>query len=165
MVDERLISRCGIYCGACYIYRAERDGGKLLKEMARRFKVTETEIKCNGCSSPYEEQWTNCQRCGFKTCQKKRGLENCAQCREFSKCPEYGYIVDFSMYRGEDARESLKVIESGDSESWLIKQEKHWSCPSCGAPLMWYDNECRRCGMTIRKEEITIDGFNSHSGS
>ena len=104
MVDERLISKCGIYCGACFIYRAERDGGELLKEMAGRFNVPEDEIKCNGCSSPYEEQWKNCQKCGIKACQKKKGKENCAQCSEFEECPDYRYIVNFSAYRGEDAR-------------------------------------------------------------
>lgn len=32
--DEKLLSRCGIYCGACYIYRAQRDGGEFLDHVA-----------------------------------------------------------------------------------------------------------------------------------
>ena len=165
MVDRRLISRCGIYCGACFIYRAERDGGELLKEMARRFNVPEDEIKCNGCSSPYEEQWRNCQKCGIKACQKKRGIENCVQCGEFEECPDYRYIVDFSAYRGEDARGSLKVIESGGSEGWLREQAERWNCQRCGYPLSWYDNTCRDCGWKVREEMVTIDGFKDHSVS
>ena len=120
--------------------------------MTRRFNVTETEIKRNGCSSPYTEQWRNCQKCGFKTCQKKRGRENCSQCGEFDKCPDNRYIVDFIAFRSEDARESLKVIESSGSENWLSGQERRWKCPSCWVPLMWYDNECQRCVVTVRKK-------------
>lgn len=60
MVDLRLLSRCGIYCGACFIHRAQRDGGALLDEMAKRFNVPKAEIRCDGCSGPYEEQWRSC---------------------------------------------------------------------------------------------------------
>ncbi|MFA9495039.1 MAG: hypothetical protein ACERKS_03865 [Candidatus Bathyarchaeota archaeon] len=35
MADSNLISRCGIYCGACYVYRAERDVGEFLREVAQ----------------------------------------------------------------------------------------------------------------------------------
>ncbi|MCX6649387.1 MAG: DUF3795 domain-containing protein [Candidatus Bathyarchaeota archaeon] len=158
MVDARLLSRCGIYCGACFIYRAERDGGALLDEVAKRYNVPKEEIRCNGCSGPHAEQWRNCQGCNLVACQRRRGIGNCAQCEEFETCPDYGYLTRFAAYRGEDLMRNLKRIESGDS-GLLEEQERRWRCPRCDAPLMWYDNKCRRCGEKVREEPITMDGF------
>ena len=130
----------------------------MLENMAKKLNVSKMEIKCNGCSSPYEEQWRNCQKCGFKACQRRRGIENCAQCNDYDACSDFGYLVDFTTYRGEDIREALNRIEAGEAEEWLIEQEKHWSC-RCGQPLMWYDNDCRCCGVKIKEETISMDGY------
>jgi hypothetical protein len=157
VVDSRLLSRCGIYCGSCFIYRAERDGGALLDEMAKRFNVPREKITCNGCSGPYEEQWGNCQKCAFKACQRKSGVENCAQCEKFETCPDFIQLVRFTAKRGEEIREGLRTIDAGDGEAWLRGQEKRWSCPDCGYPLMWYDNACRGCGSKIREKPVTMD--------
>ncbi|MBM3292695.1 DUF3795 domain-containing protein [Candidatus Bathyarchaeota archaeon] len=54
MPNLNLITRCGIYCGACYIYRAERDDGDFLSEVAKQQKSNPNEIKCNGCFAPNE---------------------------------------------------------------------------------------------------------------
>jgi hypothetical protein len=159
MVDTRLLSRCGIYCGACYVYRAERDGGILLDEMSKRFGVPREKIRCNGCSSLSEEQWPNCQKCAFKACQKQRGVENCAQCPEYDSCSDYRRLADFTAYRGEDIRAGLKKIEAGEGEVWLREQEKLWTCPRCDYPLTWYDNVCRECDWKLREKPVTMDGY------
>ncbi len=159
MVNERLLSRCGIYCGACYVYRAERDGGALLDEMSRVLGVSHNKIRCNGCSAPYEEQWPNCQSCSYKTCQGKRGIKNCAQCVDFNGCNDYQKLVDFTKYRGEDVRGALRRINAGEGDEILQEQLAWWSCPRCGAPLQWYDNNCRGCGLTIREKHVTLDGY------
>ena len=154
MADPRLLSRCGIYCGACYVYRAERDGGTLLDELSAKIGVTRDEIKCNGCSGPVGEQWPNCQNCSFKACQSGKGVENCAQCSDFETCPDYKRAIDFTNYRGEDMREGVSRIGAGDGEAWLAEQGKLWSCPACGQPLMWYDNNCRRCGEKVKQGPV-----------
>jgi len=159
VVDPRLLSRCGIYCGACFIFRAQRDGGPLLEAMSRRFGVPPAEIRCSGCSSPYEERWRNCQRCSLVACQVRRGLESCGGCSELSECLDHKFLRDFSAYRGEDAVSGLRWISSGDSDAWLREQKKRWSCPRCRAPYMWYDNVCRRCGEQLRKKPVDIDGY------
>jgi hypothetical protein len=157
MADSRLISRCGIYCGACYIYRAERDGGKLLDEVSRRFGVPKEAIKCNGCSASVEEQWRNCQNCGYKTCQSRRGVENCAQCSGFDVCPDYNHIEAFTAKRDEDIRGSLRRINAGEGDTWLAAQDERWRCPKCGQLLSWYDNTCRTCGRKLREKPVTMD--------
>ncbi|MFA9437323.1 MAG: DUF3795 domain-containing protein, partial [Candidatus Bathyarchaeota archaeon] len=63
MADSNLISRCGIYCGACYVYRAERDVGEFLREVAQWQEVEIDEVKCNWCTAPINEKWHNCQHC------------------------------------------------------------------------------------------------------
>lgn len=159
MVDLRLLSRCGIYCGACYVYRAQRDGGALLGEMSKRLGVPPEKIRCSGCSGPYEEQWPNCQRCSFKACQRRRGVGNCAQCSDFETCPDYGTGVGFTAYRGEDMRGGLRRIEAGDGEGWLREQAERWSCPMCSYPLMWYDNACRECGWMAKEKPVSMEGY------
>ena len=159
VVDNRLLSRCGIYCGACYVYRAQRDDGTLLEEMSKRLRVPPEKIRCNGCSGPYEEQWPNCQKCAFKDCQKRRAVDNCAQCADFNSCADYQQLADFTAYRGEDVRVALKRIEAGEGEAWLKEQQERWTCSRCGFPLMWYDNVCRRCEWKIREKLITMDGY------
>jgi len=158
VVDVRLLSRCGIFCGACFVYRAERDGGALLDEMAKRFGVPKEKIRCNGCSSPFEEQWGNCQKCNFKACQMRKSIKNCAQC-EAATCPDYGYLTRFTAYRHEDIREGLRRIEVGKGEEWMLEQEKRWTCPHCNSPIMWYDSVCRECDWKVREKPISIDGY------
>jgi hypothetical protein len=155
MADPRLLSRCGIYCGACYVYRAERDGGALLDELSKKLGVPREKIRCSGCSGPYEEQWPNCQDCFYKQCQRKKGIENCAQCGEFDTCANYEGGVKFTEYRGEEMREGMLRVEAGDGEEWLVEQERRWSCPKCGHPLMWYDNNCRGCGAKVKDVAVT----------
>jgi predicted RNA-binding Zn-ribbon protein involved in translation (DUF1610 family) len=155
MADARLESRCGIYCGACYIYRAERDGGALLDELSKELGVPRDRIRCNGCSSPHEEQWVNCQDCHFKQCQRRRGIENCAQCGDFETCPDYKGAVKFTEYRGENMREGVRRIAAGEGEAWLLEQEQRWSCPECGHSLMWYDNNCRGCGKKVKDKPVS----------
>jgi hypothetical protein len=159
VADTRLLSRCGIYCGACYVFRAERDGGALLEEMSRTFGVQSEKIRCSGCSGPYEEQWPNCQTCTYKRCQKRRGVENCAHCEDFDTCPDYKNLVDFTAYRGEDVRGALRRIDAGEGEVLLREQGERWSCPRCGDPLDWYENICRECGWIIREKPVTMDGY------
>ena len=36
MVNTALAGRCGIYCGACGVYRAYRDGGEYLEHVVER---------------------------------------------------------------------------------------------------------------------------------
>ena len=159
MVDTRLLSRCGIYCGACIIYRAERDSSALLEDVSRQLKVPKKEIKCNGCSSPYAEQWRNCQNCGLKACQDRMGFGTCVQCPEYDVCPDYAYLAGFTAHRGEDIRGVLARVEAGESMGILDALEKRWRCPDCGEPLIWYDNNCRSCGARVKEEPIEIDGF------
>ncbi|HUS77979.1 MAG TPA: DUF3795 domain-containing protein [Patescibacteria group bacterium] len=151
MGDESLISRCGLYCGACYVYRAERDGGELLREIAEQNEVLPEEVKCKGCTGPEEDLWRNCRKCNTLTCLKEKGYEFCHECKEFDdeSCELYARMTRFSGERGEDIRASMERIRAGEAEAWLREQDAAWRCPNCNDPTSWYDKTCRHCGKPL----------------
>jgi hypothetical protein len=157
MDDDALLSRCGIYCGACYIYRAERDDGDYLKRIAGQQKVKPSEVHCMGCSGPVEEMWVNCQLCPVRVCQDEKGYENCARCQNFQDktCEKYEMLVSFCLRRGEDIRASLIKL-SNDPEDWLSQQSEKWRCSSCGRFLSWYDEFCHNCGTHLERTDLSL---------
>jgi hypothetical protein len=66
LVDENLLSRCNIYCGACYIYRAQRDGGEFLDHVAGWQAVSKEEIRRPVCGRPASWYEESCHHCGGK---------------------------------------------------------------------------------------------------
>jgi len=59
MTNEDLVGRCGLYCGACSIYRAYKDNGEYLKRIATRFKCSPEKVRCEGCQILTPEFWGN----------------------------------------------------------------------------------------------------------
>ena len=152
-MDIKLISKCGIYCGACYVYRAFKDQGKMLDETAQRLKVPKEEIKCNGCLGPAEDLWRNCRRCQITACLREKNLGFCHECPSFENhsCPKYEGLSEFCLRRGENAREALMRIKAGDADGWLEEQDRKWRCTMCGSPIWWEQKICYQCGQSISK--------------
>ena len=155
MNNEALISRCGIYCGACYVYRAERDGGEYLTSVAEQQKVKSEEVHCMGCSGPSDEMWINCRLCPVRGCQDEKGFKSCAQCPKFTdgSCERYEGLADFCMRRGEDVRSSMMKI-SVDPDEWLSQQNEKWRCSLCGSLFSWYDETCHTCGAHLERTDL-----------
>lgn len=150
MNQEILATRCGIYCGACYIYRAQIDGGDFLLEIADWQKVSPFEVKCNGCLAPDNEKWLNCRICKTQRCLKEKELNYCYECNEFSNqsCSFYEELEEFCARRGENIRENMIKIRDNVSQ-WLLDQENKWRCPSCEKPYSWYEKICHHCGNNL----------------
>ncbi|MCK4247085.1 MAG: DUF3795 domain-containing protein, partial [Methanomicrobia archaeon] len=49
MINENLVGRCGLYCGACIIYRAYKDSEELRRIIAKDNNCKPEEIRCEGC--------------------------------------------------------------------------------------------------------------------
>ena len=156
MAARGLLSRCGIYCGACYVYRAERDGGEFLNETAERRGVAIDEVSCMGCMGPEETLWVNCARCRVRGCLKEKGLEFCYQCREFQEgsCTYYERLAEFCAKRGEDIRGAMVETEK-DPDAWLKAQDERWRCGSCGGPYSWYEETCHHCGSDLGRTDLS----------
>ena len=149
--DTKLISKCGIYCGACYVYRAFKDGGKMLDETAMKLSVPREKVKCKGCLGPAEDLWRNCLTCHISTCLKEKGLGFCYECPAFedTSCLKYERLRQGTLRRGENTKEALLRIKAGDAEGWLKEQDRKWRCPGCGNPVWWEQKVCYGCGQSI----------------
>ncbi len=155
MEDTQLLSRCGIYCGACYVYRAERDCGDFIREVAEWQKVELEQIKCNGCLAPIEEKWPNCQKCYPGKCLQEKGFNFCYECDKFwdYSCEIYKNLEEFCDKRGENIRQNLIKIMA-DALKWLEEQREKWRCDSCGETYSWYDETCHNCGKMLNRTNL-----------
>ncbi|MEM3699785.1 MAG: hypothetical protein QXL57_02815 [Candidatus Bathyarchaeia archaeon] len=48
MVNANLVGRCGLYCGACAIYRAYKDNREYLAKLAQHFKCPPEKCDAKG---------------------------------------------------------------------------------------------------------------------
>lgn len=147
MVDRNLVGRCGLYCGACGIYRAYKDDGEFLKKLARDFGCPPDKVKCEGCMALTPGSWGN--DCKIVQCLKSNGMEFCYQCSQFEKgsCEKFGRLAQRYMDVGVNLRTNLERIKKGETEAWLKESEEEHKCPLCGKPLPVYgiDGKCYHC--------------------
>jgi hypothetical protein len=155
MSDRSLLSRCGIYCGACYVYRAERDCGDFIREVAEWQNVELDEVKCNGCFAPDDEKWPNCRKCVPWRCLEEKGLDFCHECDSFwdYSCENYAHLEEFCAKRGENTRQNLIKVKA-DPERYLAEQDQRWRCGSCGEPYSWYEETCHHCGRSLNRNDF-----------
>jgi hypothetical protein len=152
-----LPSRCGIYCGACYVYSPERDGGDFLKQIDKWQKVGPEQVKCNGCFAADEEKWPNCRECSPWECLEEKGLSYCYQCEEFweNSCKEYSHLEEFCSKRGENIRQNMLKMKK-DTSKWLEEQDKKWRCRNCGEPYSWYEENCHHCKASLDRKDLLL---------
>ncbi len=154
MISKNLVGRCGLYCGACGIYRAYKDDGELLENLAKSFKCPPEKVRCEGCMALTPECWG--YDCKIVECLRAKGLDFCYQCSEYEKgsCEKFeklakSYLEDC----GVDLRANLERIRKGEIEEWLLESQEKYKCPSCGNPLPVYGTrgKCYHCGAKLSK--------------
>lgn len=89
MEKSKLVSACGLYCGACHKY---------------------TQGKCPGCAANAKAAW-----CKIRTCTKNLGLSTCNECSAFSdvhECKKFNTVFSkfFYYFLKSDRRASLERI-------------------------------------------------------
>ena len=150
MVDRGFVGQCGIYCGACPIYRGCQ-GDEQAREFARKvWKTPPERMNCHGCHALAPgEHGTYCPR---RTCMEAKGYEYCSECREYSagSCRKFGEMDEYFNGIGESLREHLRRINAGEADAWLEEQGKKWSCPFCGSPIFWEEKTCPSCGKPLK---------------
>ncbi|TET90115.1 MAG: DUF3795 domain-containing protein [Methanomassiliicoccales archaeon] len=110
MTDLSLVGRCGLYCGACGIYRAYRDGGEYLKKVTESFDCSPQLVRCEGCQELTSECWGN--NCKIVNCLRGKGLSFCYECKDLDRCEEYSSLYEGYRELGVDLKGNLKRIES-----------------------------------------------------
>lgn len=144
-MNQQLVSPCGLYCGACGIYRATVSGDEQLKEkLARAYGDTPDKITCRGCLSG--SVYWYCAVCAIKSCTREKGYTGCQQCDIFP-CEK---IENFPVPEGKsNILRAIPLWRELGTEAFIAAEEKRFTCVSCGAALFRGARKCRTCG-TVR---------------
>ncbi len=146
---EHQVAICGLYCGACTLYRARNDGLQdRLKEvydvLSKREPVKMEELYCDGCLagerlSPY------CRTCEIRACvASKQGVTRCSDCSDFPCAKIIAFNNDGMAHHAEVLEKIKHQREIGVAE-WLQEEYERWRCEFCGLSMDWYARSCHRC--------------------
>ncbi len=154
MVDGNLVGRCGLYCGACGIYRAYKDGGEYRQRLAGFFKCPPEKVRCEGCQALTPECWGN--NCAMVKCLDAKGLRFCYECSDYEKhaCQKFEkFSEEYLKDDNVDLRANLARIKAGDSDEWLKESAEKFRCPHCGKPLPTksFGKKCYHCGIELSR--------------
>ena len=173
--NRAIAAPCGLYCGACLVYRANKRGEngvieEMKKQAAKRIDELVEDGRMKGMPPPAkgcdysqlkkvvqeEEDYMCCEGClsdvvalPCRIC----GFRACAQEKGItncSECPEMPcqWVIDFKndgIPHHADVLVNLERQKEIGIDAWLAEQEKKWRCVQCGSMLAWYDAECPDC--------------------
>ena len=150
MTDEDLVGRCGLYCGACSIYRAYKDSGDYLKRLSEHFKCPPEKVRCEGCQILTPECWGN--DCKIVQCLRTRDYAFCYECPQYEErsCEKFEKLAKGYLEDNVDIRANLEKIKIGKTKEWLKESKNRFRCPYCKKPLPEGSKTCYHC-----KKEFT----------
>jgi hypothetical protein len=142
MINQELVSPCGLYCGVCGIYCATINGDQQLKEkLAKAYGDKPEKINCGGCLS--ESVYWYCKVCDIKICTSEKGYAGCHQCADFP-C---GKIESFPVPEGKkNILRAIPLWKELGTEAFIQGEEKLFTCSNCGTKLFRGARKCRKCG-------------------
>jgi hypothetical protein len=150
----QLVGICGLYCGTCPIYLAQRENDiKQLNEISQVRSIPLDKIRCDGCLS--DRVFSLCIECshGFRQCAREKQVTWCFQCNEFP-CRRLTIFKDVHIVDGISHHahviEDLQYMKDHGIEQWVKEQEKAGLCPRCGERLYWFARECPKCHTPVR---------------
>jgi len=145
--NSELIGVCGLYCGACYHYRASFPDGKYLLEEAVRQGTSLDGYICKGCRSEVLYLHPGCSQCAIRSCAKYQHLVHCGVCSKFP-CDRIKAFQSDGRIHHLDIWVNLEELRKLVFEQWLAEQAKRWKC-ECGASFSWYEAVCNQCGSPL----------------
>jgi hypothetical protein len=154
MNERSLAGKCGLYCGACTIYRIERDDQEWRKRFAERMNCPVEKVRCNGCGALTPDCWG--YDCKFVKCLRGKGYEFCYECIDYENRSCQVFEEFSKKYLEEDGvnlRKNMVMIKAGKINEWLAESEKFYTCRFCGKPLVAGAKKCHHC-----KREIDLRG-------
>jgi len=162
--NRDLMAPCGLYCGTCGIYIANRDkNDKFIRIIGELYGTPPEETDCLGCmqAEPAKKLYFFCQKCAIRDCVKAKGFYSCHQCEEWP-CD---LINNFILATGRRVMKRAipiwreKVAKFGHEEGsveWARAECERYHCPGCGYPLFRGARRCRNCGRDVADE---LDGL------
>lgn len=151
MAENNLVGRCGLYCGACSVYRAYKDNGEYLCRLATFFKCPPEKVRCEGCQVLTSECWGN--GCEIVQCLRTKGFNFCYECAQLDdeSCEKYEELAKRYLEDNVDVRANLERIKSGQVAAWLKESQQRFKCPYCKKPLPEDSKKCYHCGREFDK--------------
>ena len=148
-IKKELLAPCGLYCGVCSIYIADRDNNLKFKEklvnLYKAFVKTTDEIACSGCMSD-GTIFSFCQRCPIRSCVKDKEIESCHQCDDFP-CK---FIENFPIPVGKKViLRAIPTWREKGTKKWIEEEEKRYQCPECDNPLFRGAKRCNKCKIPV----------------
>jgi hypothetical protein len=108
--NRNLMAPCGLYCGACGVYIATRDGNEKFKAILGKLYGTKPEdTECCGCMQPDppKKMYGYCKICNIRDCVLSKGFYSCHQCSEWpcDRINHFGFATGIRVMK--------KAIPSG----------------------------------------------------
>lgn len=147
-VEKELLAPCGLYCGVCAIYIADRDDNVKFKEkLTGVYGVGLEELHCKGCLS--DDVFKYCTVCPIRECTREKGDEGCYRCEDFP-CK---FVDDFPLPVGKKViLRAVPEWRALGTDRWVEKEIERYHCHECGYPLFRGAKRCRNC-----KAEVDLD--------
>jgi len=164
--NKDLMAPCGLFCGACGVYIATRDGNEKLKNiMAITYGATPDETVCLGCMQPdtSKKLFGFCAECSLRDCAKSKSYYSCHQCDEFpcEKIESFPFGPGRRIMKDAIPKWRTKVAEYGDEKGsieWARQECERYRC-TCGEPHLRGQVTCNACRKTLTKDGwITSEG-------
>lgn len=178
---RKLAAPCGLFCGACMIYLANKRGDTaFLTQLKEQFRAMLSNLepgqlppgmpatKKNFDSGQLQKalqdekgMWC-CEGClsdmlalPCRIC----GLRECAQEKGLTNCSQCADMpcqqsIDFNndgLPHHAEVLANLKRQKEIGIDAWIDEQEEKWHCAKCGSPIGWYDTECPNCHVTQKQ--------------
>jgi hypothetical protein len=162
--NKDLMAPCGLYCGACGVYIATRDGNEKFKTvMGNLYGTKPEETECLGCMQPDPPQnlYGYCKSCALRSCIQSKGFYSCHQCHDWP-CPlieNFGLATGLRVMKRTIPGWRAKVAALGDEQGsieWARAECNRYHCPSCGEALFRGAKTCRACKSQVADQ---LDGL------
>ena len=141
---SELVAPCGIYCGICPVYIADKGNIESLKEgIAAAFNVSVGEVWCDGCRSG--RVFLTDADCTVKPCVAAKGFDGCYECDEF---PCHNIEDRLEPVRRAILR-SVPALREVGIEDFPALEEAHYRCPHCGCRLHMAARQCPDCQSAV----------------
>jgi hypothetical protein len=158
--DPALLGPCGLSCGICAVYMADRDNNIKFKERlvalysgkiegkgklpSKSAGLTVDDIKCSGCLS--DNVFIYCQKCKIKECTKAKGYTGCHECNEFP-CD---HIENFPMNVGKKViLRAIPHLKKVGTKKFIKDEEARYICPECGNKIFRGAGRCNKCKISL----------------
>lgn len=151
--NRDLMAPCGLYCGACGVYIATRDGNEKFKTVMGNLYGTKPEdTECLGCMQPEPPKkiYFYCKICNIRDCVRSKGFYSCHQCNEWpcDRINKFAFATGIRVMKKTIPIWRAKVAEHGDetgSIEWARSECERYHCPFCGKSVFRGAQKCRSC--------------------